>query len=59
MLGTLFPLFFFPREMFTSVPFLPTLEGIIKNLVLINAGIVIGATVRGRRLTAGSARNAR
>ena len=52
MLGTLFPLFFFPRETFTSVPFVPTLEGqyIIKNLVLISAGIVIGATVRGGHL---------
>jgi uncharacterized membrane protein YphA (DoxX/SURF4 family) len=52
MLGTLLPLFFFPRETFASVPFVPTLEGqyIIKNLVLISAGIVIGATVRGGRL---------
>lgn len=56
LLGTLLPLFFFPRETFTSMPFLPTLEGqyIIKNLVLISAGIVIGATVRGGRLIAGS-----
>ena len=48
MLGTLLPLFFFPRETFASVPFAPTLEGqyIIKNLVLISAGIVIGGTVR-------------
>ncbi|MDQ6766800.1 MAG: doxx family protein [Candidatus Eremiobacteraeota bacterium] len=49
MAGTLLPLFFFPDQTFTSVPFVPTLEGqyIIKNLVLISAGIVIGATVRG------------
>ena len=49
MLGTLFPLFFFPARTFSVVPFVPTLEGqyIIKNLVLISAGIVIGATVRG------------
>jgi uncharacterized membrane protein YkgB len=55
MAGTLLPLFFFPQETFTSVPFAPTLEGqyIIKNLVLISAGLVIGATVRGGRLTAG------
>ena len=54
MLGTLLPLFFFPARTFASVPFVPTLEGqyIIKNLVLISAGIVIGATVRG-----GSARD--
>jgi uncharacterized membrane protein YkgB len=52
MVGTLLPLFFFPRETFASVPFLPTFEGqyIIKNIVLISAGIVIGATVRGGRL---------
>jgi uncharacterized membrane protein YphA (DoxX/SURF4 family) len=49
MLGTLLPLFFFPARTFSEVPFVPTLEGqyIIKNLVLISAGIVIGATVRG------------
>jgi uncharacterized membrane protein YphA (DoxX/SURF4 family) len=55
MAGTLLPLFFFPHETFTSIPFAPTLEGqyIIKNLVLISAGLVIGATVRGGRLMAG------
>jgi hypothetical protein len=39
---------------FTRVPYAPTLEGqyIIKNLVLVSAGIVIGATVRGGRLVA-------
>jgi len=36
------------------VPYAPTLEGqyIIKNLVLIAAAIVVGATVRGGRITA-------
>ncbi len=55
MLGTITPLFLFPDACFTSIPFAPTLEGqyIIKNLVLISAGIVIGATVRGGRLSAG------
>lgn len=54
MLGTITPLFLFPEQCFTLVPFAPTLEGqyIVKNLVLISAGIVIGATVRGGRLTA-------
>jgi uncharacterized membrane protein YkgB len=49
MLGTLTPIFFFPQEVFTAVPYAPTLEGqyIIKNLVIISAAIVIGATVRG------------
>ncbi|PWH13130.1 MAG: hypothetical protein DDG59_14675 [Anaerolineae bacterium] len=54
MLGTITPLFLFPNECFTVVPIAPTLEGqyIIKNMVLISAGIVIGATVRGGRLSA-------
>ena len=49
MLGTITPLFLYPTEVFTRVPYAPTLEGqyIIKNLVLISAGLVIGATVRG------------
>ena len=49
MLGTITPLFFFPAETFKIFPFVPTLEGqyIIKNLILISAGLAIGATVRG------------
>jgi uncharacterized membrane protein YphA (DoxX/SURF4 family) len=52
MIGTLTPLFLFPTETFTRFPFAPTLEGqyIIKNLVLISAGLVVGATVRGGRI---------
>ena len=52
MLGTLTPLVLFPHETFARVPFAPTLEGqyIVKNLVLITASIVVGATVRGGRL---------
>ena len=54
MLGTLLPLALFPAETFAIFPFAPTLEGqyIIKNLVLISAAIVVGATVRGGRLVA-------
>ena len=54
MFGTITPLFFFPRETFTHFPYAPTLEGqyIIKNIVLVSAAIVIGATVRGGRLMA-------
>jgi uncharacterized membrane protein YkgB len=54
MLGTITPIFLFPELVFTRVPYAPTLEGqyIIKNLVLVSAGIVIGATVRGGRLVA-------
>lgn len=52
MLGTLTPLALFPAECFARVPWAPTLEGqyIVKNLVLISAGIVVGATVRGGSL---------
>lgn len=53
MAGTLTPLVLFPGEVFTTFPLVPTLEGqyIIKNLVLISAGVVVGATVRGGRIT--------
>jgi uncharacterized membrane protein YkgB len=49
MIGTMTPIFLFPHEVFKVIPYAPTLEGqyIIKNLVLISAGIVNGATVRG------------
>lgn len=52
MLGTITPLFIFPEETFRVFPIVPTLEGqyIIKNLVLVSAGLVIGATVRGGNL---------
>jgi uncharacterized membrane protein YphA (DoxX/SURF4 family) len=52
MIGTMTPLILFPEETFTRFPFVPTLEGqyIIKNLVLISAGLVVGATVRGGRI---------
>ena len=54
MIGTITPVFFFPHEVFTRVPYAPTLEGqyIIKNMVLVSAGLVIGATVRGGAVVA-------
>src|SRR3972149_7355778 len=54
MLGTITPLFFFPSEAFMRLPYAPTLEGqyIIKNIVLISAGLIIGATVRGGAMVA-------
>lgn len=54
MPGTLLPLVLFPAETFTAFPYSPTMEGqyIIKNLVLIGAAIVVGATVRGGALRA-------
>ena len=54
MIGTFLPLVFFPHETFTNSVFVPTLLGqyIIKNLVLLSSGVVIGATVKGGELTA-------
>lgn len=54
MAGTFTPLVLFPEACFTRAPLVPTLEGqyIIKNLVLVAAALVIGATVRGGRLQA-------
>lgn len=48
MFGTMTPLILYPAVTFTQFPYAPTLEGqyIIKNLVLISAGLVVGATVR-------------
>ncbi len=55
MIGTFFPLFLFPKEVFHVFPYSLTIEGqyIVKNIVLLSAGIVLGATVRGGRLDAG------
>ena len=54
MVGAASPFFLFPAEVFTAFPYAPTLEGqyIIKNVVLVSAGLVIGATVRGGGLIA-------
>ena len=53
MAGTITPLFLFPAETFSVFPIAPTLEGqyIIKNIVLVGAAMVIGATVRGGTVT--------
>ncbi len=53
MIGTFTPVILFPSEVFTVFPYALTLEGqyVFKNLVVVSAGIVIGATVRGGRLT--------
>lgn len=54
MLGTVTPIFLFPAETFSRFPIAPTLEGqyIIKNIVLVSAGLVLGAVVRGGRVVA-------
>ncbi len=52
MPGTALPLLILPEVCWTAFPIGLTLEGqyIIKNLVLIGAGLVLGGTVRGGRL---------
>ena len=52
MPGTALPLVLLPEVVWTVFPYGLTLEGqyIIKNLVLIGAGLVVGGTVRGGRL---------
>ena len=54
LLGTATPLILFPAEVFSRIPYAPTLEGqyILKNIVLASAGLVIGATVRGGSVSA-------
>ncbi|MDN5286339.1 MAG: hypothetical protein JWR38_2613 [Mucilaginibacter sp.] len=54
MAGTFLPLVFFPHETFTTSIFIPTLLGqyIVKNIVLLSAGVVIGATIKGGKLMA-------
>ena len=49
MIGTFLPVFIFPSEVFRVIPYALTIEGqyIFKNLVVVSAGIVLGATVRG------------
>ena len=50
--GTALPLVILPDVIWTVFPYGLTLEGqyIVKNLVLIGAGLVLGGTVRGGRL---------
>lgn len=50
LIGTFFPLIFFPNEMWRVAPFVFSLEGqyIVKNIVFISAAIVIGTQDRVR-----------
>jgi len=52
MAGTLLPLIIFPNETWEIAPLVPTLEGqyILKNAVLIAAGIVLGVVAKGGKL---------
>ncbi len=49
MLGTFTPLVLFPQETWVQFPIAPTMEGqyILKNIVLVSAGLVIGAVSLG------------
>lgn len=51
--GTVVPLIMLPDVVWNQFPYALTLEGqyIVKNLVLIGSGLVIGATVRGGKIT--------
>ena len=53
MPGTALPLIILPDVVWNKFPYGLTLEGqyIIKNLVLIGAGLVLGATVRGGKIS--------
>lgn len=53
MVGAASPIVLRPDLVFSAFPFVLTLEGqyIVKNVVLISAAIVIGATVRGGSLS--------
>jgi len=48
MIGTFSPIFLFPEKVFSHFPYALTLEGqyIIKNLVLITAGITLGGKLQ-------------
>ncbi len=53
MPGTVSPVFLRPDLVFVQFPFALTLEGqyIVKNLIIVSAALVIGATVRGGGLS--------
>jgi hypothetical protein len=57
MAGTLTPLLLFPELTFENSVLVPTLLGqyIIKNFILISAGVVIGATAKGGSIISNAA----
>jgi uncharacterized membrane protein YkgB len=52
MIGTFTPLFLFTSELFRVFPIALTLEGqyIVKNLVIISAGILLGSKIRNNKV---------
>lgn len=61
MIGAMSPLSLFPGELFGGPFHAPTLEGqyVIKDVVLISAGLVLGATVHGGRIVSERVRRAK
>jgi uncharacterized membrane protein YkgB len=53
MAGAMSPIILSPERIWSEFPFVWTLEGqyVFKDIILISAGLVIGATVRGGHLT--------
>ncbi len=60
MIGAMSPLLLFPGELFAGPFHAPTLEGqyILKDVVLISAGLVLGATLHGGRIVTERVRRA-
>lgn len=54
LIGAISPAFIFASEVFKIIPIVPTFAGqyIIKDIVFISAGILIGGTVRGGKMIA-------
>jgi uncharacterized membrane protein YkgB len=54
LIGAICPVFIFTSEVFKIIPIVPTLAGqyIIKDIIIISAGILIGGTVRGGKMIA-------
>lgn len=52
LIGAISPVFIFPHEVFKIIPIVPTLAGqyIIKDIIIISAGILIGGSVRGGKM---------
>ena len=54
LIGAISPVFIFTAEVFKIIPVVPTLAGqyIIKDIIIISAGILIGSSVRGGKMIA-------
>jgi uncharacterized membrane protein YkgB len=54
LIGAISPVLIFTSEVFKIIPLVPTLAGqyIIKDIIIISAGILIGSTIRGGKMIA-------